>query len=200
MHQSILMNTDIHKCPEINDITDSSLKDHTFFEVFHIKYICTKYRFRHLITWISCRFFQFFYNIAKCRLTNSQLFRQLLIILDLFGNTTQLTAGNIFRCVAKLFKNFLCCIIAFRMHTCRIKRILASGDTRKTCTLLKRFRSEFRYFEKLTTAFKSAVFFTVCNNIFRDHFTDAGNVFQKGRGCCIQVHTDFIYTVLYNTT
>ena len=24
MHQSILMNTDIHKCPEINDITDSS--------------------------------------------------------------------------------------------------------------------------------------------------------------------------------
>ena len=84
MHQSILMNTDIHKCPEINDITDSSLKDHTFFEVFHIKYICTKYRFRHLITWISCRFFQFFYNIAKCRLTDSQLFCKLLIVLNLF--------------------------------------------------------------------------------------------------------------------
>ena len=26
MHQSILMNPDIHKCPEINDIADSSLK------------------------------------------------------------------------------------------------------------------------------------------------------------------------------
>ena len=86
------------------------------------------------------------------------------------------------------------------MHTCRIKRILASGDTRKTCTLLKRFRSEFRYFEKLTTAFKSAVFFTVCNDILSNYFTDAGNVFQKGRGCCVQVHTDFIYTVLNYST
>ena len=200
MHQSILMNPDIHKCPEINDITDSSLQDHALFEIFHIKYICAEYRFRHLITWISCRFFQFFYNIAKCRLTNSQLFRQLLIILDLFGNTTQFTTRNIFRCVAKLFKNFLCCLIAFRMHTCRIKRIPASGDTRKTCTLLKRFRSEFRYFEKLTTAFKSAVFFTVCNDILSNHFTDAGNIFQKGRGCCIQVHTNFIYTVFNYST
>ena len=76
--QSILMYTDIDKCPKINYITYGSFKDHAFFQVLHIKYICSQYRLRHLITRISCRFFQLFDNITKCRFTNAKLFCQFL--------------------------------------------------------------------------------------------------------------------------
>ena len=35
--------------------------------------------------------------------------------------------------------------------------------------------------------------------IFRNYFADSGNIFQQGSGCCIQIHTNFIYTVFYHT-
>ena len=64
MDQAILMHTDIHKSTEVNNIADSSLEDHAFFQVFHIQDIGTEDRFRHLVTWISGRFFQFLYDIT----------------------------------------------------------------------------------------------------------------------------------------
>ena len=37
VHQTVLMYTDIYKCTEINNITDSSLQHHSFFQIFHFK-------------------------------------------------------------------------------------------------------------------------------------------------------------------
>ena len=199
MHQSILMNTDIHKCPEINDITDSSLKDHTFFEVFHIKYICTEYRFRHFISWITSWFFQFFYDITKSDLSNSQFLCQFFVIFDLSGNSGKFASCNILWFITQFFQKFFCRFIAFRMYTGCIQRIFATGDTSKTCTLFKGFRSQFGNFQKLTTAFKSSVFFSVSYDVLCNSLADAGNIFQKGCRGRIQVYTDFIYAVLYNT-
>ena len=35
MHQSILMNPNIHKCPEISDICHNTRKHHSLLEVFY---------------------------------------------------------------------------------------------------------------------------------------------------------------------
>ena len=172
MHKSILMYTDIDKCPKVNYITYGSFKDHAFFQVLHIKYICSQYRLRHLITRISCRFFQLFDNVTKCRFTNAKLFCQFFVILNLSGNTTQFANSDIFWFVSQFFQNLLRSFIAFRMNTCRIQRILSACDTCKTCTLFKCFRSEFCNFEKLTTTFKSSVLFPISHDVLRNHFTD----------------------------
>ena len=86
------------------------------------------------------------------------------------------------------------------MHTRCIQWILAACDTRESCTLLKRLRSELRNLEKLTTALKPAVLLTIRNDIFRDRLADTGNILQKRCRRRIQIHTNLIYTVLNNST
>ena len=85
MHQSVLMNSDIYKSTEINNITNRSLQDHSFFQVFHIKDICAKYRSRHFLSWITSRFFQFLYDIPKSNLSYPKLFCQLFAVFDFTG-------------------------------------------------------------------------------------------------------------------
>ena len=48
----------------------------------YAKYIGTKNRLWHFITWITCRFFQLFYNISQRDLSDLQFFCQLFIISD----------------------------------------------------------------------------------------------------------------------
>ena len=198
MDQTVLMNSDIYKSTEVNNIADSSLQYHTLFQVFHIQDIGTEDRFRHLISWISGRFFQLFYDITKSRLTDLQLFCQFSVIADLSGNASKFTLCHIFRCVAKFFQEFFGCVVALRMDTGCIQRIFAPCDPCETCTLLKSFRSQLGNFQKFSSCLETAVFFTVSDDIFCNGFADSGNVFQKGCGCGIQIHADFINTVFYN--
>ena len=83
MHQSILMHSDIYESSKINHISHCTLKDHTLFQILHIKYIRPQNRFRHLISWVSCRFFQLFNDVTKCRLSYAKLLCELLVIFDL---------------------------------------------------------------------------------------------------------------------
>ena len=141
VNQTILMHADIHKCTKINNITDSSLQNHSLFQVLHLQNIGTKDRFRHVVTRVAGRFFQFFYDVAESDLTDSQLFRHLLVISYLKRKTKQISGYYIFGFITKFLKKCGSCVIALRMYTCGIQRIFTSGNTHETCTLLKCFRS-----------------------------------------------------------
>ena len=141
VHQTVLMYTDIYKCTEINNITDSSLQHHSFFQIFHFKNVWTKDRFRHVITRVTGRFLQFFHNITKCNLTDSQFCCHLLIVFYLQGKSKEISCHNIIWLISKFWKKCRCCFIALRMYTCCIQRILSTGNTHETCTLFKCLRS-----------------------------------------------------------
>ena len=85
------------------------------------------------------------------------------------------------------------------MYACRIKRIFAACDPGKAGALFKCFRSELRHLQKLPSAVKTTVFFSVCHDIFCNGLTDSGNILQKGGGSRVQIHAHFIYTVLYHS-
>ena len=57
------MYTDIHKCAEINNISDCSLEDHPLFQILHIKHIRTQDRLWHLVARITPRLAQLLYDI-----------------------------------------------------------------------------------------------------------------------------------------
>ena len=88
MNKSVLMNSDINESSEIDYVADSSFQDHTLFQILNIQYVCAENRLRHLISWVAGWFFQLFYNITKCDLTNFQLCCRLLIIPDLSGKSS----------------------------------------------------------------------------------------------------------------
>ena len=75
MYQTILMNADVHKHTEVNDIADSALQHHTFFQILHGQYVTAEDRSRGFITGVTARFFQFLDNILQSRQTNAQFFR-----------------------------------------------------------------------------------------------------------------------------
>lgn len=106
------MYTDIHKNAEVNDITDSSLKDHALFQILHIQDIGAEDWFRHLTSRGSLAGFSSSFTISrKVGSPISQLLCQFSVIADLPGNTGKLTLCHIFRCVAQFFQEFFCCVI-----------------------------------------------------------------------------------------
>ena len=173
MYKSVLVNSDIHKYSEVNYISHSTFQHHTFLQIFHLKDICAKDWLWHLITRITRRFLKLLDNITKRNLTDSKFFCKLLIISDCKTKSCQLMCCDSICFVPLLLQQLFCCSIRFRMNTCSIKWILTFGNTHKTCALLERFRSEFRYFKQFFSVCKTTVFFSVSHNIFCDCTADS---------------------------
>src|SRR5699024_11365729 len=55
MHQPVLMDADIHKSPEVNDIAHGSLEDHALLQVFDIQHIAAQDGPGHILSGISDR-------------------------------------------------------------------------------------------------------------------------------------------------
>ena len=173
------MNTNIHKCTEIHNIADSSLEHHPRSQVFHIQHIASEHRARHLITRISGRLFQLLYNILQSQFTNAQLFCRFLRLTYFLRDTFQSSSDNILCGISKRSQKLHSCLIALRMYTGSIQRVVSIHDPKESCTLLISLRSQLRHFQKLSSVCESAVRFSVCHNIFCQRLGDAGNVLQK---------------------
>ena len=75
MYQTILMNADVHKHTEVNDIADSAFQDHAFFQILHGQYVTAEHRCRRFITGVTTGFFQFLDDILQGGQTDAQFFR-----------------------------------------------------------------------------------------------------------------------------
>ena len=95
------MNTNIHKCTEIHNIADSSLKHHPRSQVFHIQHIASEHRTRHLVARVSSRLFQLLYNILQSQFTNPQLFCRFLRLTYFLRDTFQSSSDNILCGISK---------------------------------------------------------------------------------------------------
>ena len=122
MNKSVLMNSDINESSEIDYVADSSFQDHTLFQILDIQYVCAENRLRHLITRISCRFLQLFYNIPKSNLSNFQFICSLLVIPDLSGKSGKLASCNILSGISQFLKKPGSRLIALRVNACRVER------------------------------------------------------------------------------
>lgn len=65
MDKSVLMNTDIDKCAEVDYISDRAFKLHSLFQILDVENITSEHWCWQFITGISARFGKFLYNIVK---------------------------------------------------------------------------------------------------------------------------------------
>ena len=80
MYQTVLMYADIYESTEINNITDGSLQNHSFLQVFHFQHIRAENWLGHILTRVTGRLLQLLHNIPEGDLTDSKFFGHLLII------------------------------------------------------------------------------------------------------------------------
>ena len=179
------MHSNIDKYTKVNDISHGSFQNHSFLQILHIKDIRPENWFRHLISWITRRFFQLFDNIPKGDLSYSKFFSELFVIFDGKRQTCKFAACNIFRLEALLFKKLSCRLVRLRMYTGSVKWIGSALDPHKPGTLLKCFWSKFWYFEKFFSVCKLTVLFSVSYDIFGNCFADTGNILKQRCRCCI---------------
>ena len=95
MHQPVLMDADIDKCAEINNVAHRTLQYHARRQVFHLKHIGTKDGFRHLIPGVTRRFLQLFHDILQRQFANFQLGGKFLIVRNLLRDTGEFTTADI---------------------------------------------------------------------------------------------------------
>ena len=95
MYKSVLMHSDIHKCAEINNVSDGSLEDHSLSEIFHLQHIAPQDRFRHLITWIPGGFLKLLDNVCESYDSCSQFFGKFLDIACGFGKLLKVALRDI---------------------------------------------------------------------------------------------------------
>ncbi|MNL40291.1 hypothetical protein D3C87_1626330 [compost metagenome] len=70
MHQTILVNANIHESTEIRDVRYDTWADHTFLKVFHFKNIIAELEGLKRITRVTSRLFKFFDDVIKRKLTH----------------------------------------------------------------------------------------------------------------------------------
>lgn len=84
MYQTILMDSDIHKGTEINDISHGSLQYHARSQIFDLEHVTAQDWFWHILTRITGRRFQFLYDIPESQFADFQILCKLFVIPDFF--------------------------------------------------------------------------------------------------------------------
>ncbi len=60
MHEAILLDANIHKRAEVDDIAHRALQHHPLFQVFQLQHVLAQNRFRQAIARVESRLFQVF--------------------------------------------------------------------------------------------------------------------------------------------
>ena len=116
VYKTILMDTYIYKCSEVDYISDGSLKHHALGEILHFKNITTEDRLRHFISWVSCRLLKLVDYICKGDGTCAELFCQLFNIRYGLSDILYASRLKLFKAVACLLDKGSGNVVALRMY------------------------------------------------------------------------------------
>ena len=180
MYQTILMDPDIHKGTEINDISHGSLQYHARSQIFDLEHVTAQDWFWHILTRITGRRFQFLYDIPESQFADFQILCKLFVIPDFFRDPGNIAVCHIRKRIAECFQQLFRGCVGFRVYTGGIQRVFPITDAHEAGTLFIGFWSKLGYFQKLGTGGKFSVFFAVDYNIFGNGFAHTGDIFQQG--------------------
>ena len=79
-----------------------------------------------------------------------------------------------------------------------VQRIVALRDFQKAGALLKGLGTHAAHLHQLLAAGDFPMLVTIGHNLFGQGAVDAGNVFQKGIGCGVEVHANIVYHGAHN--
>ena len=196
MHQTVLVYANVHKHPEVDDVSHGTLQNHSFFQVLHFQHVAAQNGLRHFVTWVTCGLFQLGYNIFQCRFAYVKFLRKFAVVANCLGKTCKVSyvfGGNL-----QLFHKLFGGLVTFGVYAGAVKRVVAAVDSQKAGALLKGFCPQFVHFQQLTAVGKSAVLFTVGHNVFGNGGRNTRNVGEQRNGSGVKVDAHFVYAVFHN--
>ena len=143
MHQTILMDTDIHENTEINDVTNCTGQLHALFQVFHFQNILAQNGGGKLLAGIPSGLGQFLCNVGQSGLTNTAVgssFAQ-TVFVQFFADFSSCLFVT-----AQQLQQLLCSGIGFRMDTGIVENFLAFRNPEEAGCLLKGLGSKLWHF------------------------------------------------------
>ena len=147
MYKTILMDPDVDKGTKVSNVGDDARQFHAFNEVVDGIDARIELKLFNLLARVATRFLQFLEDIGEGR--DAYLVSHvaldvdglaLLLIIDQVDNGTILILGHL-----------LYNVVALRMDSRVVERILGTGDAEETCTLLEGSWSETRHHLELGT-------------------------------------------------
>ena len=197
MHQTVLMDADVHENAEVDDIAHRAGQLHAGLQILHFQHVLAQNGGGQLVPGVAAGLAQLLSDIKQCRLTHGafrgglaqavgvQLFRQGREIVALFA--------------AQKVQQRLCGGVGLRMDAGVVQNLLAFGDTQETGALLKGFRAELGNLFQLCAAGEGAVFFPIGDDILRRGGGQTGNLLQKAPGSGVGVHAHGVDAVLHHS-
>ena len=146
MDETILMDADIDKGPEVGDVGDDARQDHAFYEVVDGGDMLVELEFLQLFARVAARLLQFLHDIREGR--DAHLGSH--ILLDVDGLALLLVADQFADGAAMILGHLFDDGIALRVNGRVVEGILGPWDAEETCALLEGRRSEARYLLQLS--------------------------------------------------
>ena len=131
MHQTILMDADINKGPEVGDVRHDAWQFHSLDEVVDGVYTGIELKLLYLLAWVATRFFQFFHDISE----GGDAYLGSDVVFDIDSLTLFLIINKVYDSTSLILGHLFNDGIALWMNSRVIERVLGVGNAKETSTL-----------------------------------------------------------------
>ena len=173
MHQTVLMDTDIHKNTKVDHIPDRSGQLHPRLQILHLQHILAKDRLGQLITGVAAGLGKLFGDIQQRGNAHTDLLR-----CPFRAKSLQFLGDGGGLAIQQLQQS-LCRGIGLGMDACVIQYFLAFGDPQEAGALLKSLGAQLGHLLQLCPAGKGTILFPVGHDILRCGGSQTGDLLQK---------------------
>ena len=194
VHQTVLMNADVHKCAEVDDVAHRTLQGHAFLQVLHVQHVLPQQGRGQLVTGVTSGLCQLPQDIPQSRLAHGKLLCQRAQV----GRVGLLRQRGVAGLDTQLLQQRLCRLIGFGMDGGVVQRLLAAGNAQEACTLLKGLGAQLGHLFQLGAALKTAVLLPEGHDVLAHGGGQAGNVAQQGGGGGVQVGAHRVDTAFHH--
>ena len=185
-----MVNANVHKRAEVRHVRYNSRADHVFLQVGHFADVVAELERNKLISWIASRLRQFRNHVVKRERTH--FFAKLLFLTNQFNaRAHQLAHGTIHFLGQALEK-----AVALGVNRRVVERVLAIGNAKEACGLLKRFLAETRHFQELLPGVEQPFLPAEFDDCFGKPRPDARDARQKPRRSRVQVHAHLVHAAI----
>ena len=200
VHQPVLMDADVHKCPKIDNVAHRALQLHAGLQVLKAHHVGAQQRRGQLVARVTAGAQQLLHHVAQRRLAHAHPARGLrkADLRHVAAQVAERAAAHVLQAAAAQREQRFRRRIALRVHGRVIQHAAALRHAQKTGALLERARPELRHLAQRGAARERAVFLAVGHDVLRHGGRKAGNLPQQaGRGR-VQVHAHGVHAVLHH--
>ena len=199
--QSVLMNPDVHKGPEVDHVAHGAGEDHAGLQILHLQDIRTEDGFGQFVPGVTAGLHQFAHDVLQCRQADAAVLRRprFATLLQLLWQLADPAGLYVCNGVAAEGQQLLGSGVALRVDCGIVQHGLALRYSQEAGALLKRLRPKLGHLQQLLAGAERTIGLTVGYNVLRRRSRQAADPAQERRGSGVQVHAHGVDAVFHHS-